>query len=232
MIPKTSVIIPVLNEEGTILEALRAARQDYSPNELEIIVVDGGSRDKTLSLLPADVRLLHSAPNRGRQMNLGAAIASGEIFAFCHADCQLPAGWREAVIAKLSEPDVSGGTFQLSILPERGVLKLRNRIHYPPDWRFMYGDQVQFMTRRTFERAGGFQEIPILEDLEMSRALHRLGKLRRIPLRVKTSSRQFSGSKPGQQWLLNIRCVILYLYCGKTAEEVRQIYERGGRAGA
>jgi hypothetical protein len=89
---------------------------------------------------------------------------------------------------------------------------------------------VQFMTRQTFELAGGFKEMPILEDLEMSRCLQRLGRLVRIPLRVQTSSRQFTESKPARQWLLNIRCVVLYLYCGKTAEEVKLIYDRGGRA--
>ena len=145
---------------------------------------------------------------------------------------RLPPGWREAVIAALSQAGVSGGTFQLSIVPERGVLKLRNRISYPADWRFMYGDQVQFMTRQTYERVGGFQEMPILEDLEMSRALSRLGRLVRIPLRVETSNRQYAGGGTSQQWLLNIRCVILYLYCGKTAEEVQRVYARGSGAQA
>ncbi len=224
---RVSLIIPTLNEEGYLLDALLAARQEYSSEELEIIVVDGGSRDATLSLIPQDVRVLHSTPNRGRQMNLGAANATGEIFAFCHADSRLPQGWREAVIAALSQAGVSGGTFQLSVLPEKGVLKLRNRLRYPANWRFMYGDQVQFMTRQTFARAGGFQELPILEDLEMSRALRRLGRLVRIPLRVQTSSRQYAGGGTSQQWLLNIRCVILYLYCGKTAEEVQRVYARG-----
>jgi rSAM/selenodomain-associated transferase 2 len=222
-----SVIMPVLDEEAFILDALRAARQDYSPDEVEIIVVDGGSRDATLDLIPPEVRVLHSTPNRGRQMNLGAANSRGDILVFCHADSILPAGWREAIIAALGKQGVSGGSFQLSILPAEGVLKLRNRINYPPDWRFMYGDQVQFMSRQTFERAGGFQEIPIMEDLEMSRCLFQLGKLVRIPLRVRTSSRQFAGGKPRQQWLLNIQCVILYLYFKKTAEEVKIIYDRG-----
>jgi rSAM/selenodomain-associated transferase 2 len=222
-----SIIIPVLNEEAYIVEALRAARQDYSPQELEIIVVDGGSRDGTLSLIPPDVRVFHSTPNRGTQLNLGAANSRSELLVFCHADSILPAGWREAVISALSQPGVSGGTFQLEIVPARGILKLRNRISYPANWRFMYGDQVQFMTRRTFGQAGGFREIPIMEDLEMSRSLHRLGRLVRIPLRVRTSSRRFSEDSPRQQWLLNIRCVILYLYGRKTAEEIKMIYDRG-----
>jgi hypothetical protein len=66
-----------------------------------------------------------------------------------------------------------------------------------------------------------------MEDLEMSRSLNKLGQLVRIPLRVKTSSRQFSKGRPIQQWLLNIKCVILYLYFGKTPEEIKNIYDRG-----
>ena len=219
-----SVIIPVLNEETFIQAAIGAARADSDLDEVEIIVVDGGSQDATLRLVPPDVKVIHSKPNRGKQMNLGAEHSTGEILVFCHADSLLPKGWRAAVITALSKDKVSGGTFQLSIVPARGILKLRNRIKYPANWRFMFGDQVQFMTRRTFEKAGGFNEIPIMEDLEMSRALHALGRLVRIPLRVRTSSRRFSGDKPRQQWWLSIKCVILYLYFGKSAEEINILY--------
>lgn len=227
-----TVIIPTLNEEGFILDAIRAARQDYGPNklgleELEIIVVDGGSQDQTLNLLPPDVKMLRSKPVRATQMNLGAEHARGDILVFCHADSLLPEGWRSAVIGKLSKPNVSGGTFQLSILPAKGILKLRNKINYPANWRLMYGDQVQFMRRNTFEEIGGFPEIPIMEDLEMSRSLAQIGHLVRIPLRVKTSSRRFSGQKPRSQWLLSIKCVILYLYFGKTPDEIKSIYHQG-----
>jgi hypothetical protein len=160
-------------------------------------------------------------------MNLGADHARGDILVFCHADSFLPKGWRAAVIAELRKPGVSGGTFQLSILPAKGVLKLRNKISYPANWRLMYGDQVQFMRRETFKKVGGFPEIPIMEDLEMSRSLAQVGRLVRIPLWVKTSSRRFSGQKPRNQWLLCIRCVILYLYFGVTAEQIKTIYYRG-----
>jgi hypothetical protein len=95
----------------------------------------------------------------------------------------------------------------------------------------MYGDQVQFMKRSTFDAVGGFPNLPIMEDLEMSRSLHKVGQLVRIPLRVRTSSRRFSGDHPRRQWLLSIKCVILYLYFGKTAEDIKRIYYQGSWKG-
>ena len=225
-----TVIIPTLNEETFILDTIGAACRDYGPEEVEIIVVDGGSQDETRRLIPPDVKVIESNAGRALQMNKGAENAHGDILVFCHADCLLPKGWREAVVEKLRMPGVSGGTFQLSIIPAKGILKLRNRINYPANWRLMYGDQVQFMTRSTFEEIGGFPELPIMEDLEMSRSLDKTGQLVRIPLRVQTSSRRFSNERPRQQWLLSIKCVILYLYFGKTAEEIKSIYYQGARA--
>jgi 23S rRNA C2498 (ribose-2'-O)-methylase RlmM len=66
-----------------------------------------------------------------------------------------------------------------------------------------------------------------MEDLEMSRSLAKLGRLVRIPLRVSSSSRRFLENTPMQQWLLSVKCVILYLYLGKSAEEIKTIYQRG-----
>ena len=128
---------------------------------MEIIVVDGGSTDGTPDLVVPEAALLHSPRGRAIQMNRGAAASRGGILAFWHADSQLPAGWREAVIEALGKSGVSGGTFQTLTLPERGLLLyIRNRTSFPARWKLMYGDQVQFMTRETFERAGGFPEVP------------------------------------------------------------------------
>ncbi|MDY7078218.1 MAG: TIGR04283 family arsenosugar biosynthesis glycosyltransferase [Chloroflexota bacterium] len=222
-----SVIIPALNEADNIQQAVSAARRCYAPDQVEIVVVDGGSSDGTPDLVPPDVALIHSPRGRAVQMNRGATVSRGDILVFCHADSQLPVGWREAVVESLSQPGVSGGTFQTLIMPQQGVSHLiRNRMRFPSNWRFMFGDQVQFMSRSTYEQVAGFQEIPLMEDVEMSRVLNGIGRLVRVPLpmRVITSSRRFAERGAIRQSLLNLYCLIRYLYFGATAEEIARVY--------
>ena len=219
-----SVIIPALNEAPNIQETIAAARREYSGAQVEIIVVDGGSTDGTPGLVPANETLIRAPRGRAVQLNRGAKAARGEILVFCHADSQLPSGWREAVIEALDKPGVSGGTFQTLILPAKGILRLRNHWHFPADWRFMFGDQGQFMKRATFEQIGGFPEIPLMEDVEMSRALHNTGKLVRLPLRVVTSSRRFLERGPMRHWLGNVIRIIRYVYLGATPEQISHTY--------
>jgi hypothetical protein len=157
-------------------------------------------------------------------MNQGTAVARGEVFVFCHADSRLPPGWRQPVIEVLGRPGVSGGSFGIRLQPARGVLRLLNLLRYPADWRLMYGDQAQFMTRKTFRQVGGFPEIPIMEDLEMMRSLHRQGQLVRIPLRVTSSSRRFLERGPLRQLWLDVRLVVRYLALNAEPEEIARDY--------
>jgi hypothetical protein len=157
-------------------------------------------------------------------MNRGAAVSRGDILLFCHADSRLPAGWREALVAALAQPGVSGGNFQTRIVPARGVLHLINRLRLSASWRIAFGDTGQFMARTTFERIGGFPEIPLMEDVEMARALHQAGKLVRLPLRMETSSRRFLERGPLRQWLMSFWLMIRYLYLGATPEDIVRRY--------
>lgn len=228
-----SVVIPALDEAPNIERTVAAARGEYDHAEVEVIVVDGGSADGTPGLVPGDERLLSSPPGRAVQMNRGAAASQGEILLFCHGDTVLPQGWREGVVTALAPPEVSGGSFSIRFLPERGLLYLINRLRYPADWRLMYGDQVQFTRRETFERVGGFPEIPCMEDLEMMRKLATVGRLVRVPSRVTSSSRRFLELGSLRQMWLNASLVFRYLYRGMTPEEVARAYyvTRRDRAG-
>ena len=221
-----SVIIPALNEAENIQQTVAAARQTYAPEAVEIIVVDGGSTDGTRELVAPIATLLQSPRGRAVQMNHGAAAAHGEILVFCHADSRLPAGWREAVLFALRDPAISGGTFQTLILPPNWFLKIRNHWVMPARWIIMFGDQVQFMRRETFVRVSGFPEIPLMEDVEMMRALHKAGRLVRIPahLRVTTSSRRFIERGVLRQTLLNVWNMARYLYLDATPEQIARSY--------
>ena len=223
--PLVSVIIPALNEAQQIQETIAAARRGYAAGEVEIIVADGGSRDGTPDLVPPGVTLVIAPRGRAVQMNYGARLAVGQVLIFCHADSQLPSGWREAVLGALQRPGVAGGAFRPLLLPARGIiLHLLNLAPHPADWRTLYGDAAQFMWRATFERVGGFREQPLLEDVEMARALRRAGRLVRLPLRVVTSSRRFLERGPLRQSLLDTWCLVRYLVLGATAEEVARMY--------
>jgi len=218
------VVIPALNEAENIGRSIAAARRGYTADEVEIIVVDGGSSDGTPDLVRSDAYLIHAPAGRGVQMNRGGAVARGEVFVFCHADSRLPPGWRQPVIEALGCPGVSGGSFGIRLEPARGVLRLLNLLRYPADWRLMYGDQAQFMARKTFRQVGGFPEIPIMEDLEMMRRLHRQGRLVRIPLRVTSSSRRFLERGPLRQLWLDVRLVVRYLALNAEPEEIARDY--------
>jgi rSAM/selenodomain-associated transferase 2 len=220
-----SVIIPVLNEEERIARTVEAARGEYSLDEVEIIMVDGGSADATCDVITGDVVLVRGRRGRSVQLNAGVEAAKGDIFVFCHADTLLPLGWLGAVQDALSDPAVSGGAFQCTTLPETFFLmKFFNRINAPTLWQFMTGEMGQFMSRETFFQVGGFPEIPLMEDIEMSRRLKDAGRLVRPTLRVVTSSRRFEENGWVHQYLLNLYNLTRYLYFGATPEQIAASY--------
>lgn len=194
-----SVVIPVLNEASRIGE--RLAQLGAMPGLGEVIVVDGGSSDGTPDLVrraPA-VRALAAPRGRGPQQNAGARAARGDVLLFLHADVALPpdaAAWIERTFR---DPSVVAGAFRTHTVDDdaRGgwagaLLRLadvRSRIT-----RFPYGDQAIFVRRRAFERVGGFPDQPLMEDLELSRRLRRIGRIATVPASVRVSGRRFLAS--------------------------------------
>jgi len=186
-----SVIIPTLNEAGQITGTLAAVRTG-APHE--VIVVDGGSRDDTRELAgAAGAIVLGSAPGRARQMNAGAARATGGVLLFLHADTRLPAGWRHVVSETLRRPGVVAGAFKLEIaeaFPGRWIVE--RTTHFRSRWLCRpYGDQGFFMRRSGFEELGGFAALPIMEDYEF------VGRVRRRGQVVTTSEAAITS---GRRW--------------------------------
>lgn len=192
-----SVIIPTLNEQGRIGRCLESLRPLFP--ESEIVVVDGGSDDRTVavatSYAAAGVRTIVSSRSRGAQMNAGAAIASGDVLLFLHADVLLPADAHRWIREALADPKVVAGAFRTRTVADASpsllgpllrLADLRSRCTGLP-----YGDQALFVRSGPFRRAGGFAEIPLMEDLELARRLRREGKIRTVPACVKVSGRRF-----------------------------------------
>jgi rSAM/selenodomain-associated transferase 2 len=192
--PTISVIVPVLNEAQRLREGLAFIGSQVGG--VEVIVVDGGSRDESCAIATAaDARLLHSpVRQRASQMNLGAREASGLILLFLHADTRLPAGWRETLLNTFARaPEIVGGAFRRRFDSGSRLLRMTCRL---ADWRgrrfgWFLGDQAMFVRRSVFEQLGGFASMQPFEDLEFSLRLTRAGRTKLLDARVTSSGRRF-----------------------------------------
>jgi rSAM/selenodomain-associated transferase 2 len=196
--PEISIIIPLLNEEKSIGRTLSRVDKIFAGGETEIIVVDGGSRDQTIKIATEfpRVKVLSSPPGRGPQMNRGAAVASGRILLFLHADVELPDGAREMIGLALKESMAVGGCFKIKTVIISRRSWLFNLLVKTADWRsrftrYPYGDQAIFVKKKVFEELGGFKDYPIMEDLEFSRRLHRAGRIVLVDATVKVLGRRW-----------------------------------------
>ncbi len=171
-----SVIVPAYNEEKVLPQTLAALLRQ--PGQYEVILVDGGSSDRTGAMARSfpGVRVHEALKGRASQMNAGAKCARGEWLLFLHADTQLPPG----AIRRLNEmePDetVQAGGFMHRFSGDDWRLRL---ISWLDNFRcarsrIIYGDQALFVRRALFERLGGFPDQPILEDVAFCERLIRV----------------------------------------------------------
>lgn len=185
--PKISVIIPTLNEEAYLAEALECVRGGFN---VEAILVDGGSTDGTRAIVPDCLTCLGG---RAAQQNMGAEAAKGELLLFLHADTELPDAWDWQIRETLADDSIALGSFSFRIREDFAGRKFiedtaswRSRV-----WKLPYGDQGLFMRRATFERAGGFPVQPIMEDYALVRAARKLGRIITRPEAAVTSGRRW-----------------------------------------
>lgn len=209
---KIAVIIPTLNEEQALPETLqRTTALGFD----DIIVVDGGSSDRTLEIVhdlqvrrsTFDVQplpnleprtsnsiiLLASAPGRARQMNAGASHSQADVLLFLHADTHLPDEARHAIERALDDPACVGGRFDVRFERDRGLAWLIARlISLRSRWSgIATGDQALFVRHAIFARLGGFTDIPIMEDVDFIRRLKRAGRVAPLRAHVVTSYRRW-----------------------------------------
>lgn len=190
MFQKISIIIPVLNEAKILEKTLSQLQSELGDHEL--IIVDGGSTDDSVHISEKYGKVLKSERGRAKQLNAGASAASGDIFIFLHADIWLESGALAAVETALSSGYVGGGfrqkidgkNFLYRMIEVAGNIRGRYL-------KVFYGDSGIFLTRADFEKIGGFPEIPILEEMEFSKELRRLGKTTLITPHIHISARRW-----------------------------------------
>ena len=220
-----SIIIPTLNEADNIEKTLTI----ISPsNNREIILVDGGSHDSTLSLAKSlGARVISSSPPKARQMNRGAALATGDVLLFLHADTLLPKKFDEHILESLNRPGTVAGAFELSIDSSTPALKLIERL---ANWRsrrlrLPYGDQAIFVQSKLFRQVGGFPHIPIMEDFELIRSLRKKGEIITLPVSVSTSPRRWEKLGILKTTLINQLIIVAY-FTGIAPDVIARWYHR------
>jgi len=219
-----SVIIPTLNEEEWIAGAIDSA---FAAGAAEVIVADAGSSDRTPRIATsAGARILLCDRLRARQLNVGAQAASHDALIFLHADTRLPTGGAAAVGEELASGADFGGfriAFTENVRKLRvaaAMINLRTRITRCP-----WGDQAQFILRDRFLSAGGYRELPLMEDYELAVRMKREGKSVILPLSVQTSGRRFLRKGVLRTAAHNWSTIIRYRL-GADVDELARRYRR------
>ena len=192
MTPPLAIVVPVLNEASGI-EATLHSLAPLRARGAEVIVCDGGSRDGTVSLAqPLADRVLAAPAGRARQMNAGAAATAAPRLLFLHADTQLPEA-ADRLVHQALDAGVPWGRFDVRISGRPWMLRVvAAMMNLRSRWSgIATGDQALFMTRAAFERAGGFPDQPLMEDVEICRRLRGLGAPACLRQRVTTSGRRW-----------------------------------------
>jgi rSAM/selenodomain-associated transferase 2 len=190
--PLVSILIPTLDEERELPQLLdHLATLD---GRWELMVADGGSRDRTLPLArahPVRPRVIESAGGRAAQLNMAARAATGDVLLFLHADSRLPRDAYASLAEGWRTPQIVGGNFALDFGEGRFERVLGAVYGFQRRHGFYYGDSSIWVCRTSFDALGGFREIPIMDDYDFVRRLERSGATRCLPGPATTSARRW-----------------------------------------
>ncbi|CAN0599805.1 unnamed protein product, partial [Ectocarpus sp. 12 AP-2014] len=192
--PFISIIIPALNEEHYIQKVLDSISKNSSSDYIkEVLVIDGGSADQTVSVAKnKDARVISSKKGRAVQMNLGAKKATGDILYFLHVDTLPPKDF-DLHILKAYADGFNAGCFQMKFDRKNLLLQLFGWLTRINHTVCRGGDQSLFITKSLFEKARGFDEsYKIYEDNEFIRRIYKIAPFKIVPNKVVTSSRRYN----------------------------------------
>jgi len=223
-LPAISVIVPIRSEDANIAERLGSLLRS---GEAELIVV---SREPHPPAEEAFRRLrgrvLHAEGSRGLRLDRGARSATGEILFFLHADSQPPENALD-LIRRCIQEGAAAGAFSLSYEGAGPALlwiafwaNVRSRL-----LRLPFGDQGLFCRRESYERAGGFHNLPICDDLDLVRRLKRCGSFAILPEPMVTSPRRYRERGALRQVLTNWKVLAGY-YLGVSPERLARWYNQ------
>jgi rSAM/selenodomain-associated transferase 2 len=219
-----SIIIPALNEAAGIAATL-ASLAPFRQRGAQVIVVDGGSTDATAALArPLADEVLTAPRGRAAQMNAGAAAASGDVLVFLHADTVLPEDADGLLRYGLADTGRVWGRFDIAIEGRNPLLRVVASLM---NWRSQItgiatGDQAVFVRRDTFAAVGGFPDIPLMEDVALSKRLKRVGKPLCLAARARTSGRRWTDNGVIRTVLLMWRLRLAYWFGAEPAALARR----------
>ncbi len=225
--PTLSIIIPTLDEEVGL--ALLLADLSALATKHEVIVADGGSADGTLDVArTAGAHVVCAERGRGSQLAAGARLARGDVFCFLHADVRLDAQARAELERATAVTANRAAVFHLRIDATGTVYRLielmanhvRTRL-----LRLPYGDQGLVVTSRMYRAVGGYRALPLMEDVELVRALRRLAPLRLLDASLLASGRRWQRDGPWRRTFRNWAIIIAYSL-GVPAERLAGWYRR------
>ena len=223
---KITIIIPVINEKKIITNIINDLLKYPS---IEVIFVDGGSQDKTVSIIKKSGFKVISSPlcQRSQQMNLGAKEATGDILLFLHGDTFLPENFPQTIFNMITKKDFVAGAFRLKIDSDKKIFRCLEML---VNWRSQffslpYGDQGIFLAKKQFESVNGFDNLAIMEDFALIKKLQTKGKIYLTKESVITSARRWEKLGIFKTTIINQVMIIGY-YLGIENQKLANIYRQ------
>lgn len=218
-----SIVVPVYNEAEQVEALIRRLRLLSDGLVTDITVVDGGSTDGTAEKLSEQFNVVSSKKGRSNQMNTGAAVANGTWIMFVHADTEISPGHIEAAVSHGAMN--KWGRFNIKLSGKSFSFRVIERFI---NWRskatgVATGDQCIFVRKKVFDQVGGFKDLPLMEDVDLSKRLKKLGKPACLSKTVTTSSRRWEENGVLNTVLLMWKLRYLF-WRGVPAEELAKMY--------